>query len=77
MAPETADPDVTMKLSRTARTLLSVTALAWSIPFAQADDVTRGDAEETVVVRPLPARAGTPAAAAGPTEQAREPAKRD
>ena len=25
-----------MKLSRTARTLLSVTALAWSIPFAQA-----------------------------------------
>ena len=27
-----------MKLSKTARTLLSVTALAWSIPFAQAGD---------------------------------------
>jgi hyperosmotically inducible protein len=27
-----------MKLTRAARTILSVTALAWAIPFAQADD---------------------------------------
>ena len=27
-----------MKLTRTARTILSVTALAWAIPLAQADD---------------------------------------
>jgi len=27
-----------MKLARTARTILSVTALAWAIPFAQAED---------------------------------------
>jgi len=38
-----------MKLSKTARTLLSVTALAWSIPFAQAGD-ERPDASETASV---------------------------
>lgn len=27
-----------MKITRAARTLLSVTALAWAIPFAQAED---------------------------------------
>ncbi len=27
-----------MKITRTARTILSVTALAWTIPFAQAND---------------------------------------
>lgn len=27
-----------MKLDKIARTILSVTALAWSIPFAQAED---------------------------------------
>jgi hypothetical protein len=27
-----------MKLTRAARTILSVTALAWAIPFAQAGD---------------------------------------
>ncbi len=27
-----------MKIIRTARTILSVTALAWAIPFAQADE---------------------------------------
>jgi hyperosmotically inducible protein len=27
-----------MKLTRAARTILSITALAWAIPFAQADD---------------------------------------
>jgi len=27
-----------MKLTRTARTILSITALAWAIPLAQADD---------------------------------------
>lgn len=36
-----------MKLSRTARALLSVTALAWSIPFAQATEA-RIDVDETV-----------------------------
>ncbi len=27
-----------MKLDRAARTILSVTAFAWSVPFAQAND---------------------------------------
>lgn len=27
-----------MKITRAARTILSVTALAWAIPFAQAED---------------------------------------
>lgn len=38
-----------MKLSKTARTLLSVTALAWSLPFAQAGD-ERPDANESASV---------------------------
>ena len=41
-----------MKLSRTARTLLSVTALAWSIPFAQAAD-DRPDRDEPAAVEIL------------------------
>lgn len=32
-----------MKFTRTARTILSVTALAWAIPFAQADDRATDD----------------------------------
>jgi hyperosmotically inducible protein len=32
-----------MKLTRAARTILSVTALAWAIPFAQAGDMTGDD----------------------------------
>lgn len=32
-----------MKFTRTARTILSVTALAWAIPFAQADDKVTDD----------------------------------
>jgi hyperosmotically inducible protein len=32
-----------MKLTRAARTILSVTALAWAIPFAQADDALADD----------------------------------
>jgi len=46
-----------MNLSKAARALLSVTALAWSIPFAQAAE-ERGEAEETVAVREAPQRAG-------------------
>ena len=49
-----------MRLSRTARTLLGVTALAWSIPFAQAGD-DRLDREEPAALemqrdRPAPGR---------------------
>jgi hypothetical protein len=32
---------MTMKLDRTARTILGVTALAWAIPFAQAATTSR------------------------------------
>ena len=32
-----------MKLTRTARTILSITALAWAIPLAQADDKAAED----------------------------------
>lgn len=35
-----------MKLDKTARALLGVTALAWSIPFAQAADTGRSGASE-------------------------------
>ena len=34
-----------MKLKRTARNILSITALAWSIPFAQAGDVLNRETE--------------------------------
>jgi hyperosmotically inducible protein len=34
----TTEEESQMKLTRTARTILSVTALAWAIPLAQADD---------------------------------------
>jgi len=35
-----------MRLSKTARTLLSVTALAWSIPFAQVAGLRDGALSE-------------------------------
>jgi antitoxin component of RelBE/YafQ-DinJ toxin-antitoxin module len=47
---------MTMKPSRTVRALLSVTALAWSIPFAQAAE-ERLDAEESVCVQEVRSRA--------------------
>jgi osmotically-inducible protein OsmY len=34
-----------MKIKRTARNILSITALAWSIPFAQAGDVLNRETE--------------------------------
>jgi hyperosmotically inducible protein len=34
----TTEEESQMKLTRTARTILSITALAWAIPLAQADD---------------------------------------
>jgi hypothetical protein len=39
-APRFCNPgkESEMKLNRAARAILSITALAWSIPFAQADD---------------------------------------
>ena len=45
-----------MKLDRAARTILGVTALAWSIPFAQADDsrqpgMTRPQADSAEFVK--------------------------
>ena len=39
-----------MKLSKAARAILSITALAWSIPFAQATD-DRPDADERIAAR--------------------------
>jgi len=39
-----------MKLSRSARTLLGITALAWSIPFAQAE--TPADKTQVGVIQP-------------------------
>ena len=38
VAVSTCSEKTDMKLARTARTILSVTALAWAIPFAQAED---------------------------------------
>ena len=34
-----------MKLNRSARNILSITAFAWSIPFAQAGDVLQPETE--------------------------------
>ena len=34
-----------MKIKRTARNILSITAFAWSIPFAQAGDVLNRETE--------------------------------
>jgi hyperosmotically inducible protein len=39
----TTEEESQMKLTRTARTILSVTALAWAIPLAQADDKATED----------------------------------
>jgi hyperosmotically inducible protein len=39
----TTEEESQMKLTRTARTILSVTALAWAIPLAQADDLASED----------------------------------
>lgn len=42
-----------MKLDRVARTILSVTALAWSVPFAQAGEPSRSsEAGQPGIVRP-------------------------
>jgi len=38
VAVSTCSKETDVKLARTARTILSVTALAWAIPFAQAED---------------------------------------
>jgi len=69
-----------MKLSRTARALLSVTALAWSIPFAQAMGV-RADVEETVLARvgeiPAPGEVSVASdAAVGEAQVEQEPSDR-
>jgi len=48
-----------MKLSKTARTILSVTAIAWSIPFAQASG-DRLDADDTLSIRQLEEPSGAP-----------------
>ena len=66
-----------MKLTRAARTILSVTALAWAIPFAQADDkVEPGDGRETTIsLDDHRAQAGAPNAAwpfRSSTEQRRD-----
>jgi hyperosmotically inducible periplasmic protein len=39
----TTEEESQMKFTRTARTILSITALAWAIPFAQADDKAMED----------------------------------
>ena len=45
-----------MKLDRTARTLLSITALAWAIPFAQAQ--SNAPAAQVGVIQPQASSAG-------------------
>jgi hypothetical protein len=48
-----------MKLSKTARAILSVTAIAWSIPFAQASG-ERLDADDTLSIRQVEEPSGAP-----------------
>lgn len=48
-----------MNLSKTARAILSVTAIAWSIPFAQASG-ERLDADDTLSIRQVEEPSGAP-----------------